>query len=40
MAQINAALSNESTEGFDQGMRQDLDQVIRDGMRITSCMTR
>ncbi|KAK9806413.1 hypothetical protein WJX73_003409 [Symbiochloris irregularis] len=37
---VNATLSNESTEGFDQSMKQDLDQVIRDGKRITSCMVR
>jgi ATP-dependent DNA helicase HFM1/MER3 len=38
--QVNEALSDHPTEKLDYSMKQELEQVLRVGMRIAACMAK
>ncbi len=40
LPQVNEALSDHPTEKLDYSMKQELEQVIRVGMRIAACMAK
>jgi hypothetical protein len=40
VAQVNEALSDHPTENLEYSMKQELDQVVKVGARITACMAK